>query len=208
MSKKIVLIGGGGHCKSVLDTLLRNKEYDEIIITDYDITAGTKICGCEVIGNDDLLPKLLENGFLDAFITVGSIKSTALRRRLFNLACQIGFNIVNIIDRSAVISEYSKFGKGVFVGKYSVINADAQIGNCAIINTGAIVEHECSIGDFAHVSVGSKLCGNVTIENDSFIGAGSTVIQGITVGKDSIIGAGSIVIKNVEEGSVRYGVVK
>lgn len=208
MSKKIVLIGGGGHCKSVLDTLLRNKEYDEIVITDHDITAGTKIFGCDVVGNDDLLPGLLQNGFTDAFITVGSIKSTALRRKLYSMACDIGFNIVNVIDDSAVVSEYCKLGKGIFIGKIAVINADAIIGDCAIINMGAIVEHECHVGDFSHVSVGTKMCGNVSVGNDSMIGAGTTVIQGITIGSRVVIGAGSTVIRSVEDDSVRYGLVK
>lgn len=208
MSKKIVLIGGGGHCKSVIDTLLRNKEYNEIVITDFDIPTGTRIFGCEVVGNDDLLPELLQNGITDAFITVGSIKSTALRRKLYSMACEMGFNIVNVIDKSAVVSEYCKLGKGIFIGKNAVINSDAFIGDCAIINTGAIIEHECKVGDFTHVSVGAALCGNVTVGNDSMIGAGTTVIQGITIGNNTIIGAGSTVIKNVDDNSVRYGLVK
>ena len=33
MGNKIVLIGGGGHCKSVLDSILRTCNYDEIVIT-------------------------------------------------------------------------------------------------------------------------------------------------------------------------------
>ena len=208
MNKKIVLIGGGGHCKSVLDTLLRNNEYDDIVIADYDITVGTRIFGCEVVGNDELLPELLHKGFADAFISVGSIKSTSLRRKLYAMACKVGFNIVNVIDKSAAISEYSKFGKGIFAGKNAIINADAVIGDCAIVNTGAIIEHECCVGDFAHISVGAKLCGNVSVGDDSMIGAGSTVIQGVTIGSGVVIGAGSTVLKNVKDGSVKYGLIK
>ena len=43
MNKKIVLIEAGGHCKSVLNTLLRNNEYDEVVITDHAVKAGTRI---------------------------------------------------------------------------------------------------------------------------------------------------------------------
>ncbi len=208
MNRKIVLIGGGGHCKSVLDTLLRNNEYDEIVITDYDIPVGSEIFGCKVVGNDDLLPKLLEDGFTDAFITVGSIKSTTLRRKLYSLAVETGLNLANIIDSSAVVSEHCRFGKGIFVGKNAVVNADSEIGNCAIINTGAIIEHECRVGEFVHISIGAKLCGNVCIGDDSLIGAGSTVIQGIHIGKNVVIGAGSTVIHNVDDNSVKHGLVK
>jgi sugar O-acyltransferase (sialic acid O-acetyltransferase NeuD family) len=208
LRKKIVLIGGGGHCKSVLDSLLKEKKYDEIVITDHDITVGSEIFGCKVVGNDDILPQLLKEGFSDAFITVGSIKSTALRRKLYKIAIDAGFNIVNIIDSAAVVSDHCRLGYGIFIGKNAVINADAQIGDCAIINTGAIIEHECTLGDFTHISVGANLCGNVCVGEDSLVGAGATVIQGVHIGSNVIIGAGSTVINDVEDNSVKYGLVK
>ena len=208
MGKKIVLIGGGGHCKSVLDTLLRNREYEEIVITDPGIPAGERIMGCAVAGNDDVLPALLKAGFCDAFVTVGSISSTKLRRILFEKAAQIGFRLVNITDCSAVVADSAQLGKGVFIGKAAVVNAEARIGNAAIINTGAIVEHECRIGNFVHVSVGAALCGNVSVGDDTLIGAGAVVIQDIRIGERVIIGAGSTVIGDVGPDVTRVGIVK
>lgn len=208
MNGKIVLIGGGGHCRSVIDTLLRNNDCDSIVITDQEIPAGTEILGCEVVGNDGLLPELLEKGYENAFITVGSVKSTDVRRRLYEKVCGLGFSVVNVIDPSAAVSDFCRLGKGVFIGKNAAVNADADIGDCAIINTGAIVEHECSIGAFSHISVGAKLCGNVAVGCDTLVGAGAVVIQGIRLGDRVIIGAGSTVIRDVENDSVRYGLVK
>ena len=208
MKKKIVLIGGGGHCKSVLDTLHRNQMYDEIVITDNDIPAETEIMKCKVVGTDDILPDLLAAGFSDAFITVGSIRSTKLRRLLFEKAENYGFQMVNVIDSSAVISEFTTIGSGVFIGKNAVVNADTKISDAAIINTGAVIEHECVIGSFSHISVGTILCGNVQVGDDSFIGAGSVVIQGIKIGSNATIGAGSTVIADVSAETTRVGVVK
>lgn len=208
MSKKIVLIGGGGHCKSVLDTIIRCQIYDEIVITDQEIPAETVIMGCRVAGNDDVLPILQTSGFTDAFITVGCITSTKLRHILYEKAKKLGFQMVNVIDPSAVVSEYARLGAGIFIGKNTVINADVQIGDAAIINTGAIVEHECSVGDFSHISVGANLCGNVTVGENSLIGAGSTVIQGIKIGDRVIIGAGSVVIRDVKSDTTRVGIIK
>ena len=208
MSKGIVLIGGGGHCKSVLDIILNNKDYDRIVITDYDLPKDTEVMGVKVVGNDDLLPDLIKSGYEYAFITVGSIKSTLLRRKLYNTALEIGYRIPIIVDSSAVISSFASVQQGAFIGKNAVVNSEANIGDCAIINSGAIVEHECSVGNFSHVSVGAKLCGNVSIGNDTFIGAGTTIIQGISVGDGTIIGAGSVVLSNVENNLIKYGIVK
>ena len=208
MDRKIVLIGGGGHCKSVLDCLLRTGIYDEIVLTDPDIPAGSVIMGCRAAGNDDMLPELFRQGFSDAFITVGSIQSTKLRRILFRKAQEIGFRLPNIVDPSAAVSEFAELGQGIFIGKQAVVNAEAVIGDAAIINSAAVIEHECRVGSFTHVSVNAALCGNVSVGDDSFIGAGAVIIQGIRIGDGAVIGAGSTVICDVADGVTRAGLVK
>lgn len=208
MSGKIVLVGGGGHCISVLDSLLQNNNYSDVVITDNNIPNGTKILGCSVVGGDNMLPELFNSGYEYAFIAVGSIKSTKLRKMLFYKVFDLGFSIPNIIDESAVISGNTEFGRGVFVGKNVVINAGTVIGDCGIINTGAIVEHGGRIGSFTHISVGTKLCGNVVVGSDCLIGAGTTVIQDIKIGDNAVIGAGSTVIRNVESNTVNVGLIK
>ena len=204
--KNLVLIGGGGHCKSVLDAALSMNEFDKIVITDSDLKPGTRILDCEVVGNDAMLPQLKDDGFGYAFITVGSIKSCALRKKLAEMAESLEFLFPVIKDPSAVISEYTKIGEGTFIGKKAVINADAVIGRHCIINTGSIIEHECRIGDFVHAAVGAILCGNVEVEDGCFIGTGTQVIQGISIGRNSVIGAGAVVNKNLPDNCTAVGV--
>lgn len=206
--RKIVLIGGGGHCISVLDCILSSKEYDEIVIVDANAKSNSKILGCPVVGDDSLLPELHKSGFKYAFITVGAIKSTKIRRNLYELAHSLGFEFPVIADPSSIVSKYSNIGAGTFIGKRAIINAKATIGEQCIINTGAIVEHECSIGAFSHISVGAILCGNCIIGSDSFIGAGSTVIQGKTTGNNVLIGAGSTVLCNIDNNVIASGLVR
>lgn len=205
MEKKLVLIGGGGHCKSVLDAALRTEEYTEIVITDPEIPIGTKICGCKVVGSDEVLPELNNKGFEYAFITVGSITDASLRIKLASIARKLGFTFPVIVDTSAVISQFAHVGMGTFVGKNAVINADAVIGAHCIINTGCIIEHECQVGDYTHVSVGSILCGNVSVGKESFIGAGATVIQGVSIGARTIVGSGSVVVRDMLDNVKAYG---
>ena len=188
--KRLVLLGGGGHCSSVLDAAQRMGMFDEIVITDCDMVAGTEFMGSRVVGTDDALLQLFQDGIRMAFISMGSIKSTKLRKLLYRRAMDMGFDFPNIIDPSALVSEYAMLGKGIFVGKNSVINAGARVGDMAIINTGAIVEHGSSIGSFSHISVDSK------IGNSVFVGANAAIIQGVKVGANSIVGAGSIVLKD------------
>lgn len=193
--KKILLLGGGGHCRSVLDCLMSIDKYGKIGIIDYDKSASA--LGVDVVGTDDDLPRLLQEGWRDAFITVGSVGCTTLRRKLFSLIKELGFSIPSIIDPSAIIARETTIGEGTFIGKRAIVNTGSIIGQCVIINTGAIVEHDCQIDDFAHISPGATLCGQVIVGKDSHIGAGSVVRQGICIGSNTIVGAGSVVVKDI-----------
>ena len=203
MKNKLLLFGGGGHCRSVIDTLLLLNKYDEIGIVDENNTIS--VPGIPVVGEDKDLAELVSKGWNKGFITVGSIGDTTVRRKLYKLIREVGLTIPVIIDPSAIVSNDSLIGEGTYIGKRSVLNAGSSIGCCAIVNTGAIIEHDCTIGDFAHVSSGSILCGGVSVGADSHIGAGSVVRQGIFVGRDVLIGAGSVVVKNIPDGTKAYG---
>ena len=202
-NKKLLLIGGGGHCKSVIDSVLSSGEYDAVGIIDN--TAETPYQGIEVIGNDNDLPSLLKAGWEYAFITVGSVGNTGIRQRLYNMVRSLGFKVPVIADPTSVLAGDTSIGEGTFIGKNAVVNSYAATGICAIINTGAIIEHECSIGDFSHISSGAVLCGQVNIGNDTHIGAGTVVRQQIHIGNNVMIGAGSAVVKDIQDGAKAYG---
>lgn len=214
-SRKILLLGAGGHCRSVLDSLtalscydrigLVNKINSEISSVKEKVSFGDILFACPVVGADEDLKRLFQEGYTDAFITVGSIGETSVRRRLYKTLKQIGFHIPNIIDKTSVISSHALLGEGIFVGKNAVVNTNANIGNCAIINTSAVIEHECSIGDFVHVAPGAILGGNVTVGTGTHIGSGSVIRQGIRIGSGSMVGMGSIVVNNIADNVTAYG---
>lgn len=201
--KKLLLIGGGGHCRSILDSVLSINHYQQIGIIDYNQLASAM--EIPVIGTDDDLNRLKNEGWTDAFISVGSIGSTASRRRLYQKVKEIGFRIPSIIDPTAIIARKVEIGEGSFIGKRVVVNSGSHVGICAILNTGAIIEHDSKIGDFAHISPGATLCGQTLIGNDSHVGAGSVVRQGISIGQTSLIGVGSVVVKDVPDGVKAFG---
>ncbi|MBB6625563.1 acetyltransferase [Clostridium gasigenes] len=198
--KKIVLVGGGGHCSSVLDSILKMGEFNPVCITDY-VDIGKEILGVKVIGDDSMLDELYNSGILYAFITVGSVGNPMIRIKIQENLKRIGFKIPSIIDSDALISSNAIIEDGVFVGKGAIVNVSAVIKKNAIINTGAIVEHDCIIGEFVHVAPGSTVSGGVTIGDNSHIGAGAVVIEGIKVGDNCLIGAGSVIIRDVESNS-------
>lgn len=200
--KKLLLLGGGGHCHSVLDSVKAGNWFDEIGIVDKKYRS---INGADVVGQDEELGDLYEKGWSYAFITVGSVGNTELRHKLYDKVRSLGFIVPIIVDPSAVIASDVNIGEGVYIGKNVIVNAGSSIAEGCIINSGAIVEHDCLIGEFSHVSPGAVLCGQVLIGKDTHIGAGSVVIQGISIGDRTMIGAGSVVVNNVTNDVKAFG---
>lgn len=205
MSKKILLLGGGGHCKSVLDALLTSKLYDEVAIIDRTESIGEKILSVPIIGDDKDLPSLFDNGFKSAFISVGSVGNPDVRVQLTSLIENLGFEIPNIVDPTAVVSRHATLGNGIFIGKNAVVNAGSFIHKGAIINSSSIIEHDCIVEEFSHIAPGAVLCGNVKVGAGAHIGANSVVKQQINIGADSIIGMGSCVLTNINNNAIAYG---
>lgn len=205
MSNKILLVGGGGHCKSVLDSMLETKLYSEIGVIDKKENIGNKILDISIIGCDEELPNLYREGFKTAFVTVGSIGNPKIRIKLFNILEKIGFEIPNIIDTTAIVSDCAMLDKGIFVGKNAVINAGSFIHKGAIINTSTIIEHDCIVEEFAHIASGAVLCGEVRVGTNTHIGANSVIKQQTMIGSNTIVGMGSTVLADIREDVIAYG---
>lgn len=202
MKKKLLLLGGGGHFHSVLDSIIRLNRYEEIGVVDHHFST---YMGISAVGTDEDLPQLINAGWNEAFISVGSIGDTTVRRNLYSYVKKIGYNIPSIVDPSAILGKGVQISEGAFVGKNAIVNIGSGIGVCSIINTGAILDHDCNIGDFSHISPGVTLCGQVVIGDDSHIGAGSVVRQSITIGSNTLIGVGSVVVGDIPNDVKAFG---
>lgn len=203
--KDIILIGGGGHCKSVIDTIKNLEKFNIVGILDLKNKVGTKISGIEIIGIDEELESLFKKNIKYAFITLGSIGDVFLRKRLYLRAKKIGYSFPNIIDKTSIISKDINIGYGNYIGKGAIVNINSTIENNCIINTGAIIEHDSYIGNFSHIAPGTTISGNTYIGENTHIGTNTTIIQGIKIGNNTIIGAGSVVVRNISSNKKAYG---
>ena len=204
IKKKLILIGGGGHCKVVISILKKLKIFEIVgIIDNYKVESSIE--GIKIIGIDNDLKDFFKSGIKNALITVGSIKNNSKRYKLFTLAKNVGYNFPIIVSPYAIVDSSVSIGEGTVIMPGGIINIDSSIGKNCIINTGSIIEHDCKIGDYCHIAPGAHISGSVEIGELSFIGIGSSIIQGVKVGKNVTIGAGSAVIKDVPDNAVVVG---
>lgn len=204
--KDLILIGGGGHCRSILDSIKDNEEFNIIGILDSYKKIGEVINGIEIIGRIEDAERLYKKGIKNVFIAIGSVGDTSLREELYNKLKKIGFEFPILKDKSVIQSSNISIGEGTFIGKGVIINTDTYIGKNCIINTGTTIEHDCKIGDFVHLAPQCTLSGGVMIGNRSHIGTSATIIQYKKIGESTIIGAGSVVVSDIGDNRKAYGV--
>jgi sugar O-acyltransferase (sialic acid O-acetyltransferase NeuD family) len=204
MSREIILVGGGGHCKSCIEVIEHEGRYKIFGILDKETMVGQKILDYEIKGTDALIEGFVKNGF--AFlITIGQIKSAEPRKKIYTELTKLGADIATVISPRAHVSKYAKVGRGTIIMHNATVNAGASIGENNIVNTGSIIEHDVMVADHCHISTGAIINGNCRIGIGSFVGSSTTIINGVEIGERIIVGAGTIVTKNLSEYGIYSG---
>ena len=198
--RKILLLGGGGHCKACIDVIEAENIHEiyGILVPDYDLK--DTVLGYRVIGHYADLPSHIRTANT-ALIAVGQIKTADPRVQLFEDLETKGLAFPVIQSPLAHRSKHSAVGKGTILMHGAVVNAHATIGNNCIINSHALIEHDAEIGDHCHVSTGARVNGGVVVGERSFVGSGVVIKQGVRIGANVVIGAGQTVLKDLPDGS-------
>tara|TARA_B100000963_G_scaffold266236_1_gene234416 strand:+ start:5142 stop:5732 length:591 start_codon:yes stop_codon:yes gene_type:complete len=193
LKKNLVLIGGGGHCVSVIDIIENGNEFNILGILDSNIKEKN-ILGYKILGGDDLICELVNEGscFL---ITVGQIKSYSARENIAKKLVENNAELATVISPMAYVSKHAHIEQGTVVMNHAVVNAKSKIGKNCIINTMSNIEHGVKIGDFCHISTCAVINGDSEVGKGSFIGSNATISNGIIINENSIISAGEFIKK-------------
>lgn len=202
MGENVIVLGGGGHAKVLIDTLRLNS----VTVLGMTVPEGqTIIDGIPVLGDDDEVYRFspdsvrLVNG-------IGSVGDPELRVSLFRKFKEVGYRFMTVIHPFSYVSEDTVIGEGSQVMAGAVVQPGTVIGCNCIVNTKASIDHDCRIADHVHVSPGATICGGVSIGSGTHVGAGATVIQGKRLGKNCTIGAGALVVRDVANASTVIGI--
>lgn len=193
-AKKLILVGGGGHCKSVID-VAESAGFSILGILDIPENVGKTVLSYPIIGTDDNIPEYVDKALF--IVTVGQIKSPNLRIKIHEMISNAGGKLATLISKTAHVSKYSFIGEGSVIMHQAVVNADAKIGKGCIINTFANIEHDAVIEDYCHISTGAMINGNCFVGKGCFIGSQSVMANGISILDGCLISAGAIVRDNI-----------
>lgn len=200
--KPLILLGAGGHCKSVIE-VAESIGYEIKGVLGLPSEVGKKILSTKVIGTDADIKYYIDKA--DFVVTVGHIKSPAIRIKLFNTVKEYGGSLPFLIASTAHVSKYASIGEGTVVMHQACVNAGANVGKNVILNSFSNIEHDVKIGDHCHISTGTMINGGCTIGNNVFIGSQAVISNNISICDYTIIGSGANVTKSILTEGIYYG---
>lgn len=192
--KPLLLIGCGGHSRSVIDIIEEEAKWKIFGLVGLSDQIGEKVLGHRVIGTDSDLPMLIRDVNY-AVITIGQLPDSSIRRHVAKTLADLGFCSPVIVSPNAVVSKYAVVGNGTVVGHGAIINAGAIVGSHCTINSKSLLEHDVAVEDHCHISTGALVNGGVRIGADSFVGSGTMIREGLSIPSRSIISAGKRVMR-------------
>ncbi len=200
MEPKLILVGGGGHCRSCIDVIEEQGQYSIKGIIDLPESRFKTVLGYEVIGTDDDIHTFCRDN-ISFLITIGQIDTPVHRMRLYQIIRKAGGILSTIISPLAYVSKHAHIGEGTIIMHNATVNVGAQVGKNCIINTKALIEHDAIVEDHCHVSTGAVVNGGSFLGEGTFLGSCSVVREYTKVGKYSVIGFNFKVIQDLPEES-------
>ena len=200
--KDILIIGGKGGCKMIIDAIESNNKFIIKGIIDNDIKAGKKVLNYKVIGNDSNLEQLYKLGFRNLVLSFSMLNNLKKRSNRIEFYSELGFNFPNIIHKNSIIEPSVNLGIGNVILAGAILGSEVIIGNMNYINTGAIICHESIVKNNNHFAPNSTIAGRVSIGNNNLIGMSVTTFFDLKIGDNNIINNGYNLITDIENDNI------
>lgn len=200
MQQKIILYGGGGHAKTLIDLIRGDDRFDLIGIVDDVQPVGATVLGIPVIGIGDDLVRIRATGVSLAVNAIGGIGNPDIRWRIFQRIEAAGFAQPSLVHPRAFVEETVRIDDAVQVLAGTYISSDSSVAYGTVLNAGVILSHDNHLGRCVNLSPGATLGGNVSIGDFTQVGMRATINAGVTVGSHVRIGNGATVKSDVPNG--------
>lgn len=188
MAKTLLVLGSGGHGKSVAEAALLAGTWQGVLFVDDRWPALQDFFGLPVVSDVAGLTKFSA----DEYCAVAAVGNNQLRMKWCDSIAEAGLDLVSVVHPRACVSASVAIGAGSTVMALAVVGVDAKVGLSVIINASATLDHDSELGDFAHLGVGVQVAGGARI------GAGACLQAGCSVGYSVVVPAA----KNIPAGTV------
>lgn len=197
-AKDIIVLGAGGHGKSVVAVLLAAGATVTGVLDDTPENWGRQLQGVPILGP---MKDLALYPDCAAVIGVGENSDRRSIAARFPDARWAG-----VIYPQAYINPTASIGRGTVVFPNAIIGADAVIGEHVIVSGNVTVGHDAILEDYVHVAPGVQIAGEVRVGKGAMLGIGSIVCPKVSIGAEAILGAGAVAVKDIPASCTAFGV--
>lgn len=201
---RIVLVGGGGFGREVLDWLsdTTGRSTDICIggVLDDNPNVADTLGPCPYLGSTSVYTPRREDRFLLA------IGSSHVRLALAAKLEAKGYRFWTLIHPTAQVGSRTIIGEGSIICPRCVITCDCVVGKHNIINVGCTIGHDAVLHDGCTLSPHCCITGYAKVGSGAFLGTGAIIAPEVSVGTFAVVGAGSVAFRNVPDLATVLGV--
>jgi sugar O-acyltransferase (sialic acid O-acetyltransferase NeuD family) len=195
-----VVLGAGGHARSVVDVLERA---GQTVVAVAGAVPDGEPWHLDVLPDDRAAVDLATARSLRLAVAIGAGPT---RARLVRELVARGMRVPPVVATTATVSDRSVVSAGCVVLEHAHVGPASHLGEAVLVNTAAVVEHDCTVGVGAHVAPGAVLLGGATVGDHTLVGSGARILPLVTVGARATVGAGAVVTAPVGDGLTVVGV--
>jgi acetyltransferase EpsM len=159
MQEEIIIIGGGGFAKVLIDAINMDAKFKIAGFCVDDIPLGSSILADYFVISDTMLSSIKD---INNYYFIVALGDNQIRKQFYQKAltkCKPAI----LIHPSAIIGSNVEIGNGTVVMANAIINAYSSIGENTIVDTAVIIDHDSKIGSHVHLSIGTLIGSNSVI---------------------------------------------
>lgn len=201
-TKKIIIIGNTSNAKLAHYYFSNDTDYNVIAFSvDEQYINEKEFCNLPVVAF-----KNIENYYppssYDAFVAIGYTDMNNLRKKMYNLTKEKGYNLPNYISSKCSFLTQELIGDNNLILEDNTIQPFVLIGSNNVFWSGNHIGHDVVIKDHCFITSHVVISGFTIIENNCFLGVNSTFRDAITIKEYSLIGAGASIMKSTDSEGV------
>lgn len=189
--KRLLIIGGGGHGRSVAEAVLLSRQrleqgFELTAFLDDAAQPYQHVWDWPVWGTTAMLPEC--RGRIDAVVV--AVGNNALRETLHRRVYAAGLTLATVIHPAAVVSPRASIGVGSAIMAGAIVGTEARLGEGVIVNCGAVVDHDCVVEDFAHLGGNASMAGGAVLGRGAQMQVGASLGYGVELPARAVLRAG------------------
>lgn len=193
---RLLIIGAGGHGRSVAEAAELSGTFDVSGFLDDGLPVGQSVLMSSILGTicglgsvDHL--RRYRTACDQAIVAVGN---NAVREKLMQQLISMGFDLATVIHPRAFISPSAVVGMGSAVMAGAIVGTEAQLGIGVIVNCGAVVDHHAKVEDFGHLGVSACMAGGSILGRNAWMQAGCALGYGVEVPAGAVLLPGTALV--------------